>query len=71
MTDFLSVDDVLALHRELIATSGGSHGVRDLGAVESAVAQPQMTFDGEDFYPTLPENASALAFPLISNRALC
>ena len=37
---FLIVDDVLALHSEVIRASGGSDGVRDLGAVESAVAQP-------------------------------
>jgi antitoxin MazE len=43
--DFLSVHDVLTLHAELIATYGGEHGVRDLGLLESAVAQPQATFD--------------------------
>ena len=44
-------------------------GVRDAGAVESAVAQPQMTFGGEDLYPTLAEKAAALGFSLVKNHA--
>jgi len=43
-------------------------GVRDAGAAESAVAQPQMTFDGEDMYPTIPEKAAVLGFSLIKNH---
>ncbi len=37
---FLELNDELTLHSEVIRASGGSDGVRDLGAVESAVAQP-------------------------------
>ena len=37
---FLDVDDVLLLHADLIAASGGSMGLRDRGGLESAVAQP-------------------------------
>jgi death-on-curing protein len=43
--------------------------VRDLGAVESAVAQPQMGFGGQDLYPTLGEKPAALGFSLVSNHA--
>ena len=42
--------------------------MRDLGALESAVAQPMMTFDGLDLYVTLVDKASALAFSLINNH---
>ena len=44
-------------------------GVRDAGAVESAVAQPQMTFGGEDLYLILAEKAAALAFSPVKNHA--
>jgi death-on-curing protein len=47
--------------------SGGSVGVRDLGALESALAQPRMTFGGE-LYPTIAEKAAALGFSLIMNH---
>ena len=45
---FLSLAEVLQLHAILIASSGGAAGVRDLGRVQSALAQPQATFDGVD-----------------------
>nr|WP_197446549.1 Fic family protein [Tautonia plasticadhaerens] len=50
---FLTLDEVIALHRLVIARSGGSPGLRDPGALDSAVSQPRMTFGGEDLYPTL------------------
>lgn len=43
-------------------------GIHDLGALESAVAQPRMTFNGEELYPTIVEKASALGFSLIQNH---
>ena len=66
--EFLLLDDVLELHDQMIAVIGGSPGVRDMGAVESALAQPRMTFGGEDLDPTAAEKASALAFSLINNH---
>ncbi len=68
MSRCLSVTEVLTLHQRLIAQSGGSPGLRDAGALASAVAQPQMTFGGQDFYPGLAEQASALGFSLILNH---
>lgn len=65
---YLTLGQVLELHRRLIEQSGGSMGVRDFGALESAIAQPQMTFGGEELYPTLVEKASALGFSLVMNH---
>ena len=67
-TEFVTLDDVLELHEAMINTIGGSHGIKDRGSLESALAQPQMTFGGEDFYPSLAEKAAALAFSLINNH---
>jgi death-on-curing protein len=66
--NFLELADVLELHRLLIEQSGGSPEIHDLGAVDSAVAQPRMTFGGQELYPTLGEKASALGFSLIKNH---
>lgn len=41
MTDYLTLADVLALHRILIDEYGGAHGIRDMGALESAIFRPQ------------------------------
>ncbi|HEV2852929.1 MAG TPA: type II toxin-antitoxin system death-on-curing family toxin [Thermoanaerobaculia bacterium] len=65
---YLSTKEVLELHRRLIAESGGMQGLRDGNALESAIAQPLMTFGGEDLYPTLLEKAAALGFSLIGNH---
>jgi death on curing protein len=65
---YLSLAEVLDLHRRVIAAAGGAASLRDLGALESAVAQPRATFGGEDLYPDLPAKAVALAFSLINNH---
>lgn len=65
---YLSLDEILELHRLALKQSGGLAGVRDLGALDSAEAQPYMTFGGEDLYPTLGQKASALAYSLIQNH---
>ncbi len=62
---YLTVPEVLALYERVMEQSGGFVGVRDLGALEAAVAQPRMTFDGQDLYPTLAEKAAALGYSLI------
>lgn len=65
---FLSIFQILELHRHLLDEFGGISGVRDFGALESALAQPEMTFGGEDLYPTLIDKASALAYSLCMNH---
>ena len=65
---YLTLDEVLELHRLALEQSGGAPGLRDLGAVESAVAQPYMAFGGQELYPTVAEKAAALAFSLIMNH---
>ena len=65
---FLTLGEVLALHRRILAESGGTAGVRDLGAIASAVSQPKVSVGGQDAYPTLVEKAAALAYSLIRNH---
>jgi death-on-curing protein len=65
---YLTLDEVLELHRLALAQAGGAAGVRDLGALESAVAQPMMAFGGQDLYPTVVDKAAPLAFSLINNH---
>ncbi len=38
---YLTVAEVLAIHHRQIETYGGSHGLRDVGALEAAVFRPQ------------------------------
>ena len=65
---YLTLAEVLDLHRRVIEQSGGGDGVRDLGGVQSAVAQPKMTFGGDELYPTIESKATALCFSLVMNH---
>lgn len=65
---YLTVNEVLEIHSRVIQQSGGSADVHDLGALESAVAQPRMTFAGKELHPAIVDKASALGFSLIQNH---
>ena len=65
---FVTLAEVLELYRRVVEATGGSPGIRDLHGLESALAQPRMTFEGDDLYPSLVEKAAALGFSLIKNH---
>ena len=65
---FLTLAEVLALHRQVVEQTRGSQAVRDLAGLTSAVAQPRMTFEGRDLYPSIEEKAAAFCFSLILNH---
>src|SRR5579872_4165989 len=65
---YLTVEEVIQLHQSVIARSGGLPGIKSRGLIESAVAQPRMSFEGVDLYQTLVEKASALGFSLAGNH---
>jgi death-on-curing protein len=65
---YLSVENVIELHRLVVAGSGGASGLRDMNGLESAVSEPLMTFEGTDLYPTVAAKAAALAHSLIQNH---
>lgn len=65
---YLSVEQVLAAHAELIKRYGGNQGVRDRGLLESAVFRPQASAFGQEAYPTLFEKCAVLGYFLIQNH---
>lgn len=65
---YLTLGEVVELHRLVLAATGGGSGIRDLGALESAVAQPRASFGGNDLHPTLIKKAGALGFALAQNH---
>src|SRR5229473_5556160 len=68
MICYLNLAEVLDLHFRIIETSGGSHGILNLSGLDSALAQPQMAFGGQELYPTIAEKAAILGFCLIQNH---
>jgi death on curing protein len=63
MIRYLSVEQVVSLHQRVIGHLTDI-GVRDVRALESAVARPTVTFETEDLYPTLDGKAAALVHAL-------
>lgn len=68
MPRFVELIQVLAIHFRQIQAFGGSQGIRDQGLLESALAQPQMTFGDEWLHSTIHEQAAAYLFHLAKNH---
>lgn len=66
---YLTVSEILQMYRFLMETSGGTFGILSLEALESALAQPRVTFDGSELYPTIVDKAAALGYSLVMNHA--
>jgi death-on-curing protein len=66
---FLTLEDVLALHDELIQRYGGAPGLRDAGLLEAALAMPQAGFGGQYFHEFPHEMGAAYLFHLVRNHA--
>ncbi len=62
-SNFLTRDEVVAIHDDLIIQFGGPHGLRDLAALESAVLRPQT-----GYYDDVIDEAAALMESLTMNH---
>jgi len=65
---YLTAQNVIQIHYEIVYETGGMQGLRDVGLLESAIARPMQIFGGRDLYPTLELKAAALAHSLLLNH---
>jgi death-on-curing protein len=65
---FLTLDDILESHLNQIDTYGGSHGIRDIGLLESAIAQSEASFGGQYLHADIFEMAAAYLYHLVMNH---
>lgn len=65
---YLTLTELLDIYRQVMLQSGGGVGIRDLKALESALAQPRATYGGEELYPTVQDKAAILGYLLIKNH---
>lgn len=65
---YLTSEQVLFIHYCLIEETGGSHGIRDVGILQSAVSRPMATFDNKELYPDVFAKASAMMQSIIKNH---
>jgi len=63
MTEYVTAADALFFHKELIERYGGASGIRDAGALESALHRPQT-----GYYDTIVHQAAALLESLVQNH---
>lgn len=56
----IGLEEALSIHEKVVAATGGSQGVRDIGGLEAALARPYASFGGEDLYPSPVEKAAAI-----------
>lgn len=65
---FLTLDEVLEIHRQQIEYYGGAPGIRDLALLESAIARPQATFSAGFLHASIPAMAAAYLFHICRNH---
>lgn len=68
MIRYLTLIEILELHRRVINISGSTKGIRDIGLLESAINQPKAAFDKTDLYPGAVTKAAILCYSLIMNH---
>lgn len=68
MTSYLSLDEVLVIHDDMLEVGGGNEGINNFTLFHSAVERAKATFGGKDLYPTIWEKAAALLHSLIKNH---
>ena len=68
MFKLLTQDDIERIHIQIIDASGGSHGIRDVGRIKSAIATQSQAVFGQDLYKTIFEKAAALARGIIADH---
>lgn len=67
-TKYISLEDILRLHFQVIEDFGGSHGVRDEGRLKSVVQAPRQIVFGEEQYPSLYEKAAVYLRNIIGDH---
>jgi death on curing protein len=65
---FLTLEEVTAIHNNQIDLYGGTHGIRDLGLLQSAIAMPSAGFGGEYLHIDVFEMAAAYVFHIAQNH---
>ncbi len=64
----ITAKEAAEIHKILIDKFGGSSGIRDEGALESAIIRPFQTFEDNELYPNIVDKAAALIESLLMNH---
>ena len=64
----ISVANMILIHQKLIDQTGGSHGIRVINLVDSAISRAFATFDGKDLYEMTVDKIAVTTFALVNNH---
>jgi len=65
---FLTLEDVLEIHKDQLDRYGGHKGIRDQNLLLSAIAQPLSTFEGQYLHKSMADKAAAYLFHICKNH---
>lgn len=65
---FLTLSEVLGIHRDQISRYGGTVGIRDIELLKSGLGIPMTTYGGEFLHTDVYEMAAAYLFHLVKNH---
>jgi death-on-curing protein len=65
---FVTIEEVIMIHDDQIKSFGGSLGIRDYGLLESAVFQPQASFNGQLLHPDIYSQSASYLYHLTMNH---
>jgi death on curing protein len=69
MVSYLTLEEVLRLHFQIISDYGGSHGVRDEGRLQSVVLAPRQEVFGKEQYVDIYEKVATYMRNIIADHA--
>jgi death-on-curing protein len=64
----INIDEVGQIHQVLVDNFGGSNGLRDVTALQSALARPFQKYNNLDLYPTVLEKVAAILESILTNH---
>jgi death-on-curing protein len=65
---YLNLEEVIYMYTEIIQRTGGQPGIKDEAALESILAKPLVTFEGEELYPDIFTKVAVLMYAMINGR---
>jgi death-on-curing protein len=68
MIEYLTIEQVIELHDEMLKRYGGLHGIRDKNLLWSAIDAPKAAMFGQEMYPSVYEKAAAYLSHLVCNH---
>jgi death-on-curing protein len=66
---FLSVEEIIQIHDDLVSEYGGLHGIRDMGLLVSAIEMPKASMFGEYLHNSIFDKAAAYLYHIVCNHA--